>query len=362
MRTYVILPVSILLALLFPGCATKPQQPAYAIAVTIRPGLLESVEKSRPKEVEIPETIANNPQTWMEKLKTVTDMKGEIKDNKDTLQISDNNNFLEVRKVSNSVFYGDMGKLWRAEPSPAKTEFKVPDEESSKKITYQMLKRFGFEKADMDRLDLSVSDELFELTLPDKPAQPIPVVVGKNIEVRRRINGLPVYGPGSKIKLYLSGADSVNGFMITWRQFGSSSSVLGHQPVAEKLEGKKVAPINSKDAFNKLKADPLDHLPIALVDKIDIETVKFGYYSRSAVEPQQYLQPVYVFSGSAHAKLPDGKSVTVPYEQYIVALKEPVETIWPEQKVFQSETRKKGMPPVEQDEDESSQPRREVSP
>jgi hypothetical protein len=356
-KTRVLLLIAVL-CVLTAGCATKPKPPGPAeIAVTIRPGLLESLEKTRPKEVVVPVAIASKPEAWLNTLKKAIDIKGEAKDTQDKLQITDQSRFLEIRKVSNSAFYGDMEKLWRTEPSPDKTQFKVPDKETINKITFSMLKQFGFGEAEMNRLDVSTTDELFEITRPDKPATPIPVVVGKNVEVRRRINDLPVYGPGSKIKLYLSDADSVNGFMVTWRQFESSSSVLGHEPTREQKEGEKVMPINSKDAFTKLKADPLDHLPIALVDKIDIEDVKFGYYSRSAVEPQRYLQPVYVFSGSAHATLPNGKSVKVPYEQFIVALKKPMESIWPEQKTFKSESREKGMRPIEQDEDEVVKPR-----
>jgi hypothetical protein len=64
-------------------------------------------------------------------------------------------------------------------------------------------------------------------------------------------------------------------------------------------------------------------------------------------------EPKYVFSGTAYSTLPDGKEVNVPYEQYIVALEKPFESIWPDTRVFKPELRQEGeVPEREEDEDE----------
>ncbi|UCF85985.1 MAG: restriction endonuclease [Desulfobacteraceae bacterium] len=66
--------------------------------------------------------------------------------------------------------------------------------------------------------------------------------------------------------------------------------------------------IPASEAFERLKANPLNHLPLALVYRIEVEEASFGYYARAATDRQRYLQPVYIFSGLAHAKLPDIKT------------------------------------------------------
>ena len=61
--------------------------------------------------------------------------------------------------------------------------------------------------------------------------------------------------------------------------------------------------------------NPFDHIPLALVHTIDIDKIEFGYFSRSAAEHQDHLQPVYVFFGTARATLPDGEEVNLPLAQ-----------------------------------------------
>jgi hypothetical protein len=98
--------------------------------------------------------------------------------------------------------------------------------------------------------------------------------------------------------------------------------------------------IPASEAFERLKANPLNHLPLALVYRIEVEEASFGYYARAATDRQSYLQSVYIFSGWAHAKLPDKREVKVPYEQYVLALEEPLESIWPDSRGFKAEPRK----------------------
>jgi hypothetical protein len=323
------------------------------IEVTIQKGILEKVEDRRPQEVFVYEIQRGDPARWIKKLEELVGIKGRIQENKDKHFIKKGDRYLEVRKSSTAAFYGDMSRLWREEPSPGKSQFKVPGDEEARKMILEWLGKFGFADADLKSLDISISDEIFEITVPAKKETPMRVVIGKNVEVRRRISNLSVFGPGSKIKFYIGGNGEVNGFMAVWRQVLPNSSVLGHKPVEGKPRGKMTKPISSQEAFRALKKNPLDHLPLALVYKIEIDTVDFGYYSRSAAEYQKYLQPVYVFSGTAFAKLPDGKNINVPYRQYVVALRKPLESIWPETRYIKPKPRVKGRIPVqEEDKDE----------
>ncbi len=323
------------------------------IEVTIREGILEEIERARPREVFVYEVQPGDPSVWIGNLTELVDIKGEIEENEDLLFVRDGDRYLEIRKASSTAFYGDMAHLWTEEPSPEKTQFEVPGNEEAEKIALNWLSKFGFSRKDLESVEISISDETFEITIPGKEEEPISVVVGKNVSVRRRIGDLFVYGPGSKIKLYIGGDGQVNGFMAVWRQIMPTSAVLGHKPVEGEPKGEKMESISAEEAFEALTKNPLDHLPLALVHRIDIDKVDFGYYSRSAAEHQEYLQPVYVFYGTAYANLPDGKEVDVPYEQYVVALEKPLESIWPETRDFKPETRSETEVPVrEEDVDE----------
>jgi hypothetical protein len=353
-------PTRILLILLFVclfvvacGPGEEPEEEKAEIEVTIREGILEEIEKDHPQEVFVYEVQPGDPSLWMRNLTELLDTRGEIEETEDLLFVKEDDRYLEVRKVSSTAFYGDMAHLWMEEPTPEKTQFEVPGNAEAEKIALNWLSKFGFSHEGLESVEISISDETFEITVPGKEEEPISIVVGKNVSVRRRIGDLLVYGPGSKIKLYIGGDGQVNGFMAVWRQIMPTSAVLGHKPVEGEPKGEKMESISAEEAFEALTKNPLDHLPLALVYRIDIDKVDFGYYSRSAAEHQEYLQPVYVFYGTAYAKLPDGKEVDVPYEQYIVALEKPLESIWPETQDFKPETRSETEVPVrEEDVDE----------
>lgn len=324
-----------------------------AINVTIKDGILGEIEKSRPEEVVVYEVQPAYSDLWMNRLTEMVGVGGKIRESKDLLSVKEGDRYLEVRKVSNAVFYGDMARLWKEQPTPEKTQFNVPGNREAEKTARDWLIKFGFSRTDMRNTEISISDEKFDITVAEKKDDPISVVVGKNVEVRRRINKLLVYGPGSKIKFYIGGNGKINGLMAVWRQIMPHSSVLGHKAVQEEPKGMKSKPISAREAFEALRKNPLDHLPIALVDKIEVDEVRFGYYGRSAAERQKYLQPVYVFRGTAHATLPNGTRASVPYEQYVVALEKPLESIWPETRVFKPGVRRKGdVPKRGRDKDE----------
>ena len=329
------------------------EEEEVGIQVTVREGVLEGVERTRPQEVVVYEVRPVHPERGLKRLADLFGIKGKIEETEDLLFVKEGERYLEVRKASSSAFYGEMSSLWREEPTPEKTDFDVPSNEETKKIAMEWLSKLGFSGEDITTLQTSITDETFEIVLPEKQGEPVSSVVGKNVELRRRIDDLLVYGPGSKIKFFIGEKGQLNGMLAVWRQITPSSAVLGHQQEEGEPKGEKMRPISAKEAFEALKKNPLDHLPLALVHKIDVEAVDFGYYSRPAVEHQKYLQPVYVFRGAAYAKLPDGREVDVPYEQYVVALRKPLEPIWAETRVFRPEARPKDVvPPPEEDVDE----------
>ena len=48
---------------------------------------------------------------------------------------------------------------------------------------------------------------------------------------------------------------------------------------------------------------------------------------------------MYVFRGAAYTRTPDGKEAGVPYEQYVLALAQPFEPIWPAGRELKSRVR-----------------------
>ena len=231
------------------------------IKVEIGDGVLEQAERSRPAEVFVYEVLPADPGLWMERMTRVVGIRGESEDTKAQLTLAEGSRHLEVRKISSATFYGEMDMLWKEEPTPEKTRFKVPSDQESREIALTWLGKFGFADGNLKNVMISIEDELFELTTPDNRDRPKKVVVGKNVEVRRRVDGLPVYGPGSKIKLYIGEGGNVRGFTAVWRQLDPSSSVLGHKASRGERRGRTVRPVSAREAFDVLRKDPLNRIP-----------------------------------------------------------------------------------------------------
>jgi len=337
-------------SLLLSSCQKTKEK---GVEVTIPPGLLEDMEKSRPQEVFVYAIQPQDPYQLMERYMRITSFKGPIEETKDLLSVKTNNRYLEIRKISNAVFYGDMDLLWTEKPTPEKTSWNGPDDQKARRIALDWLGQMGFSEKDIASFEISVSDEVFEITDPKKDRTPVRIIVGKNIEIRRRVDGLLVYGPGSKTKLFIGENGEIHGLLAVWPSLPVDQKADLQETGAVQERGTKTKPLGAIEAFEILKKNPLDHLPLALVYKIEIDKIAFGYYGRSASEAQKYLQPVYVFSGTAIAKLPEGGEVSVPYQQYVVALEKAWEPIWPEGKKWELKKRSKAeLPVAEKDVDE----------
>jgi hypothetical protein len=341
------------ICLLLGSCQKAKETKEQAIELTVAQGLLEDMEKSRPQEVFVYPLRPGDPRQLIDKYMRSVSLKGPVEETQDLYKAKINDRYIEIRKISNAVFYGDMNVLWTEKPTPEKASWDGPDDQKAERIALDWLGQFGFSEKDIASLEVTVSDEAFELTSPQGEKIPARVVVGKNVEVRRRIDGLLVYGPGSKIKLFVGPKGEIRGFLAAWPSLAVEEQPGVQKPEAVQEKAIKTKPISIKTAFELLKKNPLDHLPLALVRKIDIDKIAFGYYGRSASEAQKYLQPVYVFSGTAMATLPEGREVQVPYVQYIVALEKALEPIWPEGKQWELTPRTKStMAVAEKDVDE----------
>ena len=66
---------------------------------------------------------------------------------------------------------------------------------------------------------------------------------------------------------------------------------------------------------------------LAGIEEIVIKDVQLAYYSKSASEIQQYLQPVYFFTGIMRGGKKTKRPFEQPYEQYIIAIEKPMEAL-----------------------------------
>ncbi len=314
-----------------------PALAAQDVEVSIRDGVLEAVDASRPAEVVVYDVLPPEPQRWMDALQAVAGLEGRAEEDDGLLSVSARERYLEVRRASGGAFYGDMSRLWRGGGRPGDELPTAPSDERAREIAGAMLGRFGFGDAERADLEISVSDEVMELRPNDAAGDPRRHVVGKNVEVRRRVDGLLVHGPGSKIKLHVGPDGQVEGYTAVWRQLDPGSRVLGHRPADGGPTGPAARILSAAEAFERFRGDPLDRLTLAPVDRIDIDRVELGYFARPATEVQRHLQPVYVFSGVASTRLPDGRETRLPFTQYVLALPEPLEALWPEPAVFEGD-------------------------
>jgi hypothetical protein len=322
----------------------EPPPKLGEIDISIRPTLLDDLERMRPETMMVFEVVDVDPDRWLDRLAEVTSVKGEVQQRKGLLEINEGTRHLEVRSVSGAAFYGDMALLWREAPTPDRLDFDLPSPALAKRSSWQQLQGFGFVPEDLLELEIAVADSLFEITLPDKPDGVLRTPVGRTVEVSRRIDNFPVVGPGSKIKLYYGDGGELHGYTVVWRQINPRSAVFGHVTSDGELRGEPAELISAFAAYERFRDNPLDNLPLAAVDRIDIAGLELAYYARSAVEPQRYLQPVYVFSGDAYATSPEGERRIVPFEQFVVAIDGPREPIWPEREMRESDSERRPMP------------------
>lgn len=193
--------------------------------------------------------------------------------------VRDNSLELGVVKASGRISYMDLSRLSRAyvdinnPPNLPLYEDAIDSAEKFLRDKGLMPEDAEFSEVVTDFTELLTKD-------PDTGMVSIKkIAMNKQVRFSRKpINGFPVIGAGSKLDVYIGDNGDVVGFYKCWREY----------------EPFKLAVIlTPSQALKILEEEKGIH--VTLTERVTLKEMYLAYYTLSASEVQQYLQPVYVF-------------------------------------------------------------------
>ncbi len=191
--------------------------------------------------------------------------------------------------------YEDSGRV--DTPNDADFPENLPSDKDAEKIATAFLKAHDL-LPDGAVFSKSTHDKTYKLNRSGGE----PTVVRENIELgySRELNGMKV--EGTQFMVGVGAHGDIISFFVNWKEY---------EPIVE-------YPIKSgESAFDELKQKGIavSSGPVK-PDTISIDQAYLAYYTKALAYPEDYLEPVWVFKGTA---LADGKSVA-PITEYIPAL------------------------------------------
>jgi len=197
-----------------------------------------------------------------------------------TVQSEDLRYYITVTKKSGAVRYQDQNRPNKQTDAPEM----LPTDEATEKIATQFLK---------DR-DLYPESAAFSKTYRENAIavseKPDRVVFGQiGVWFNRTLNGMNV--KGTQLVVYVGGNGDVIGYYANWRDY---------EPY------KEYPLITPLDAFDKLKTKGVPvgmNKPDSLVS---IDNVRLAYMTKAGAYSEEYLEPVWVFTGNV---MVDGNAV-----------------------------------------------------
>ncbi len=152
----------------------------------------------------------------------------------------------------------------------------LPSDEEAIKKAKLLLEELGI--AGDVKLE-KVSREYVEKVENDKVVERKPVLV--DVIFRRYINGMPLFGPGGEIEIFLGENGEVLGYLKPWKK-------IEYNGEAEL--------ISSREAYEKLKRWEVENKPTEPL-KLTVIKVEVGYYAKPVGygSSQEYYEPVWIF-------------------------------------------------------------------
>jgi len=205
--------------------------------------------------------------------------------------INDSSNRKLIIYPEGSITYYDFSKLWVL----PKTIPNLPARDKAIDIAVDYLMEMNLLPEDA-QVKKVVSDQL---TKKDRSTGEVIESIDTNLQVifGRELNGIPVTGLGSELKVYIGDNGEVIGLHKVWREVEASGTM-------------KIKPC--KDAFEELKQST--SLPLGC-SNVSIDDVHIAYYETGPGVKQDYLEPIWVFKGQAFC---NGKTMeierTIPAE------------------------------------------------
>jgi hypothetical protein len=271
-------------------CFTSIQPPAKKEKMT-------RFEMKMPPLPEVPSKVQlykttkiseENKKKQVESLANSLGLKKGLKGLSDTPEgssVKEGHHVLETYKESDSIWYGDMSKLWNETTEPmdlkkalgAKSAVEV--EKAGGDRAKDFLKKNGLLPNEAYLIGVEKT-EIAELKPGEKKVGET-MVTGAQINFGFKLDNIPVVGPGAKI--------SVN--------FGSDGEVVGLFKAWRGVEkGRNISTVTPKDALEKFKNSKV-FAELDEQSKVNIKKFYLGYYALPAFEPQDYLLPMYIFEG-----------------------------------------------------------------
>jgi len=173
---------------------------------------------------------------------------------------------IKMYKSSGAVWYLDLSKIWLC---PLDVSFSITDAEA-RAIAEEFLKRTGLRPKDSVFYKVSHS-KVMVVSEGEKWEK----ITGATVIFRRQIDGIPVIGPGSVIRVYINHEKEVVGFYKLWREIEKTVGIA------------KIISLNSAIEKAKTRRSRAD---VARVDKLE-----FGYFAQGEADRQRYFQPAYLF-------------------------------------------------------------------
>ncbi len=235
----------------------------------------------------------------------------------------------EVYDASGATFCGDMGRLW---PIPNLDEALAIDQGAFGR------QRLLATARDFVRTVGALPDTRVQtLLLPDrlvfqrKGGETKAVTVSAAVAFRPVREGIPLAGPGGKVKVYFDSNGKIAGLL---------RAVRAVKPF------KKMAVVPVERVVAEIRRQPIRRLRLAGVKAVEIARIRMVYYEDVPNRDQKYLQPAYEVSGVARGAV-GGQQFSVPYLEYMPALTSPPEPLFMPGRSFAAEPRPSRMRPPE---------------
>jgi hypothetical protein len=208
-----------------------------------------------------------------------------LSDTPEGASVEEGSHVLETYKESESIWYGDMSKLWEetSEPMDTKKALGVEGKAKVEKAAGNRAEEF------LKKNDLLPKEAYYTGSEETESAELKPgerevgetVVTGVQTNFGFKLDNIPVVGPGARISVNFGSDGEVVGLFKAWRGIEKDKDISSIPP-KEALEK-----FQNSTVFAELGED----------SKVSIKKFYLGYYALPALEPQDYLLPVYVFEG-----------------------------------------------------------------
>lgn len=183
--------------------------------------------------------------------------------------------YLECCKNSSSIWYADESKLYSEVYAPVE----LPSEEEARDIAEDFLASLIGDGVIPEGVEFEFRDigETMTVTF-DRDTEQTETVIN-HLDVLfsfGELDGIPVEGPGAKIRVSIGEEGEVIGLHYVWREI---EKAFGAYPAISEDEATEIFKEGIEAEFETLE-------------------VKLGYYAESEYEKQDFLQPYYIFDGT----------------------------------------------------------------